>query len=60
MISKNLKYTCAHKYLLSIYVIHNYIIYRFVFPNPKSGFTYLHIRIIVRIRVIYIGLDKAK
>jgi len=25
----NLKHTCAHKSLLSIYIIHNYIIYRF-------------------------------
>ena len=30
----NLKHTCAHKSLLSIYIIHNYIIYKSVFPCP--------------------------
>ena len=30
----NLEHICAHKSLLSIYIIYNYIIYRFVFPCP--------------------------
>jgi len=30
----NLEHTCAHKSLLLIYIIHNYIIYRYVSPCP--------------------------
>ena len=30
----NLEHTCAHKSLLSIYIIHSYIIYRYMSPCP--------------------------
>ena len=32
LLLKKLKHTCAYKSLLSIYMIHNFIIYRFVSP----------------------------
>jgi len=32
LFQKNMKHTCAYKSLLSIYIIYNYIIYRFVVP----------------------------
>ena len=43
----NLKHTCAHKCLLSIYIIHNYIIYRSMSPCPNfRDFTYLRVRVV--------------
>jgi len=46
-ISKNnLEHICAHKYLLSIYIIHNYTIYRFVSCVLHfRDFTYLCVRV---------------
>jgi len=59
----NLKHTCAHKSLLSIYIIHNYIIYRFVCPRVLyfRDFTYLRIRLrVVSVSVCYIGKKPLK
>ena len=56
MLKKKLKHTCAHKSLLSIYIIYNYIIYRFVSRILHfKNYTYLSCLCLYRIsvRVIY-------
>jgi len=42
-LKKNLKHTCTHKSLLSIYIIHNYIIFVSLCPNFKN-YSYFHVR----------------
>jgi len=46
LFQKNMKDTFAHKFLLSIYIIHNYIIYKYKFvsscPTVSVSMSVLH------------------